>query len=102
MIFNETRNGLAKKFGIVSVGAICLAYFGKARASSYKQGRHTNQSDALVDSQTKEFSTDYYYPGKNEENGEYKRRSEYVGAGSSYNSRRPGDRLTMFKIFDRD
>lgn len=98
----ETRRGLFGKLGLFSAIAIGLAYAGKMRTSNYKNNRHVNQSDALVDSTVKEFDDDYYYPGKPNELGKYERQSQYIGAGSSYSSRRPGDRLTMFKIFDRD
>ena len=98
----ETRRGLFKKLGLFSAVAIGLAYYGKVRASNYKSGRHVSQSDALLNSEMKEFDDDYYYPGKPNELGKYERQSQYVGAGSSYSSRKPGDRLTTFKIFDRD
>lgn len=102
MLFNETRKGLLKKFLFFAGTAIALAWYGKSRAANYKQGRHVKQTDALVDSEYEEFTNNYYHPGQHEEKGKYARKSEYVGAGSSYSSRKLGDRLTMFKIFDRD
>lgn len=98
----ETRRGLFKKLGIFSGVAIVMVYGGKKSSSHYKSNRHAKQSDALVGGNHNEFDDEYYYPGKPTENGKYERRNQYVGAGSSYSSRKPGDRLTMFKIFDRD
>lgn len=100
--FSETRGGLVKKFGFFAVTAISLAYYGKSRANNYKQGRHINESDALVDSEIQEFNDDRYYAGKNEGSTEYKRASEYVGAGNSYCSRKTGDRLSFYQFIFRN
>lgn len=97
----ETRRGLFTKLGIFGAIAVVMVSYGKYRANEYKQGRHLKQSDAVVNSQLEEFNDDYYYPGKPTESNNFVRKNKYEGAGNSYSSRRPGDRLGMFSFFDR-
>lgn len=100
--FSETKKGLVRKFAFFAVTAISLAYYGKSRASDYKHGRHIKESDALVNSEFPEFEQDRYYAGKNEGSTEYKRVSQYVGAGNSYSSRKTGDRFSFYQFVFRN
>lgn len=98
----ETRKGLFTKLGIFGGIAVVMVSYGRHRAASYRNSRHVNQTDAVIDSTIDEFDERKYHPGMQEESNKYERESKFVGAGNSYSSRKKGDRLTMFKIFDRD
>lgn len=99
----ETRSGILTKLGIFSVIAISIAFYGKSRASEYKKVRHLRESDAVIDSRIKaqleEFEIKKNYPGMNMEEGDFERKSKYVGAGSSYSSRKTGDRFTFSSMW---
>lgn len=103
----ETRNGLLSKLGIFGVAAVTLFMVGKRHIASYKDERHKRETDARIDSEADEFGITARRPGfpvnnptMNYETGY--RASKYQGSGNSYSSRRPGDRLSMFSVFDRD
>ncbi|CAH6723929.1 hypothetical protein CLIB1444_23S00628 [[Candida] jaroonii] len=99
----ETRSGILTKLGIFSVIAIGIAFYGKSRASEYKKVRHLQESDAIINSRIKsqleEFEIKKNYPGMNTEEGDFERKSKYVGAGSSYSSRKTGDRFTFSSMW---
>lgn len=96
----ETRKGLVSKLLLFSGIAITLGYLGKRRASNHRSGKLLELTETSVDKD--EFEHEYRFRGKPVEEGKYQRTNQFIGAGNSYSSRKPGDRLTMFKIFDRD
>lgn len=101
----ETLRGLFTKLGIFGVIAITLGVAGKSHIAKKKELRHKSDSDALVDTKQREFENSTLRPGLPlNESGEskYKRESKYVGAGSSYSSRTPGDRLSLMAYFRRN
>lgn len=100
----ETQKGLFTKLGIFGAIAVTLAFAGKKHISMRKDIRHRSDSDALVDSEQREFENKTLRPGVplNEGESRYKRESKYVGAGSSYSSRKPGDRLSIMAYFGKD
>lgn len=103
----ETRTGLFTKLGLYSCAAITLFIVGKRHIASHKDTRHRTETDALVDSDENEFATIRRRPGLPEsrsdlEYGSGNSKSKYIGKGSAYASRTPGDRLTMFSIFDKN
>ncbi|KAK6459236.1 uncharacterized protein RJT20DRAFT_14318 [Scheffersomyces xylosifermentans] len=103
----ETRNGLLTKLGIFGVVAVSLFVVGKKHIASYKDERHKRETDARIDSDTEEFGVTARRPGFPINNPTLNydanaRDSKYRGAGNSYSSRRPGDRLSMFAVFDRN
>mmetsp|Transcript_7925 Transcript_7925/g.7857 ORF Transcript_7925/g.7857 Transcript_7925/m.7857 type:complete len:118 (-) Transcript_7925:211-564(-) len=100
----ETQKGLFTKLGIFGAIAIALALGGKRHISMRKELRHKSDTDALVDSKQREFENSTLRPGVPLNDGEtkYKRESKYVGAGSSYSSRKPGDRLSIMAYFGKD
>ena len=100
----ETQKGLFTKLGIFGTIAITLALGGKKHISLRKDIRHRSDTDALVDSEQREFENKTLRPGVPMDDGEtkYKRESKYVGAGSSYSSRKPGDRLSIMAYFGKD
>lgn len=103
----ETRKGLLTKLGLYSVGAIGFYLVGKRHIQKHNDERHKRETDARIDSETDEFSVKVKRPGfpENNPNFDYEERqlqSKYVGLGSSYSSRTPGDRFTMFGFFDRE
>lgn len=100
----ETQKGLFTKLGIFGAIAITLALAGKRHISMRKDIRHKSDSDALVDTKQREFENKTLRPGVPMNDGEtkYKRESKFVGAGSSYSSRKPGDRLSIMAYFGWD
>lgn len=100
----ETQRGLLKKLGIFGAIAVTLVVGGKRHIASRKDQRHKQDSDAVVDSQQKEFDNNTLRPGfpLNENEKRYERESKYVGAGTSYSSRKPGDRLSIMAYFGKD
>lgn len=101
----ETQRGLFTKLGIFGTIALTLAIAGKRHIAKRKELRHRSDSDALVDSRQREFENKTLRPGlplnEDESESKYMRESKYVGAGSSYSSRTPGDRLSIMAYFNR-
>lgn len=94
----ETRKGLLTKLGILGSVAIALVVVGKKHIAARKGLRHKKESDALVGVEDS-FDRAALKPGVPDEPSKYERESQFVGAGSSYSSRRPGDRLSMWTVF---
>lgn len=102
----ETRVGLFKKLGLFSVTAIGFYIVGKKHIQKHNEERHRFETDARIDSESDEFTSQTKRPGfpANNPNFDYEERHEqlrYAGTGNSYSSRTGGDRFTMFAIFDR-
>lgn len=102
----ETRTGLLKKLGLFGATAISFYLVGKKHIQSHNEERHKKETDATIDGEGDEFMTKVARPGfpENNPNFDYEERHQqlkYMGTGSSYSSRKPGDRFTMFAVFDR-
>lgn len=101
----ETRNGVLFKLGVFGCAAIGLFIVGKRHIAAYKEERHRTETDARVDSEENEFGILAKRPGFPANNPtlnyEGQRGSRFQGSGLSYHTRTPGDRLSMFAIFDR-
>lgn len=101
----ETRKGILQKLGIFGCIGVGLFLVGKKHIASYKDDRHRNETDARLDSDENEFGVLARRPGFPTNNPtlnyEGKRGSRFEGGGLAYASRTPGDRLSMFAIFDR-
>lgn len=101
----ETRKGLLTKLGIFTAVAVLLFVVSKKHIAAVKEDRHRLESDSSVDNpDTMEFTSVSARPGfpTNNPNLNYEgqgRESRYVGAGNSYSSRTPGDRLGFWNVF---
>lgn len=100
----ETRRGLFTKLGIFGSIALGLFVVGKYHIASYKDKRHRNETDARIDSEENEFGILAKRPGFPQNNPTLnyesdQRNSRYEGTGSSYSTRRSGDRFNMSAIF---
>ncbi|KAK6461469.1 hypothetical protein DFJ63DRAFT_183611 [Scheffersomyces coipomensis] len=104
---SETRRGLLTKLGIFSGIAIGLFLVGKKHIAITKVERHKRETDATIDSEVEEYGNYGTRPGFPANNptlnyeADSSRASRYEGKGNSYSSRRPGDRFSMFAVFDR-
>lgn len=97
----ETRGSLFTKLGIFGCIAIACTIVGKRHIAATKDKRHRLETDARTDSEGNEFDYQVTKPGVPESSSKYVRESKYQGSGVSYSSRRPGDRLSMFAVFDK-
>lgn len=102
----ETRKGLLTKLGAFTVVAVGLTVIGKKHIAIHKEDRHRLESDASVDHEDDEFIDSSVRPGfpTNNPNLNYEgsgRESKYVGAGISYSTRTPGDRLSIWNVIIR-
>lgn len=98
----ETRQGLLKKLWLYTAAAVTLVVVGKKHIASHKEDRHKLESDASVEN-PEEFGDHSVRPGfpSNNPNLNYNvegRESKFVGAGCSYSSRTPGDRLSIWNV----
>lgn len=92
----ETRRGLLTKLAIFGTVAVGIFVVGKKHIAHYKDQRHRNETDARTDSAGDEFRAAPLRPGfPTADNSTYQRESKYVGAGSAYSSRTPGDRFSF-------
>lgn len=100
----ETRKGLLTKLGLYTATAVGLVLIGKKHIAVHKEDRHKLESDSTVEYEDdNEFLDKTIRPGfpSNNPNLNYEgtgRESKYVGAGLSYSSRTPGDRLSIWNV----
>lgn len=100
----ETQKGLLTKLALYSATAVGLVVVGKKHIASHKEDRHKLESDSTVEyADDNEFLDRSVRPGfpSNNPNLNYDvngRESRFVGAGNSYSSRTPGDRLSIWNV----
>ncbi|QRG37441.1 hypothetical protein FDK38_001816 [Candidozyma auris] len=99
----ETSRGLITKLGLYSAAAVVLVVAGKKHIAYLKEERHLKESDISLERE-EEFedkTTRRGFPTNNP-NLNYEgtgRESKYIGSGSAYSSRTPGDRLSVWNVF---
>lgn len=101
----ETRASLFWKLGIFGCIALSFGIIGKRLIANQREDRHRSETDARIDSLRNEFNIAVNQPGMPEQTSgpsDHIRKSQYEGAGGAYATRKKGDRLSMFAIFDRD
>lgn len=91
----ETRKGLITKLGLFVGVAVTLVIVGKKHIAAHKEARHMDEYEE--NNLREEFDLD---KKKDKYDAEDPRReSRYIGAGASYSSRVPGDRLSFWSVF---
>lgn len=88
----ETRRGLFTKAGLLVAGAVSLVIIGKKHIAAHREARHMDEFNETNYREEFELEDD-------KDPFDERRESQYVGAGMSYASRTPGDRLSMWSVF---
>ncbi|RKP30459.1 hypothetical protein METBISCDRAFT_16201 [Metschnikowia bicuspidata] len=99
----ETRKTLVTKLGFFTAVAISIIIIGKKHIAHRKDSRHLKESALSVENELDDFLTVNRRPGFPEHNPNLNydtpnRKSKYVGAGLSYSSRTPGDKLSIWNV----